>query len=374
MQSVYLISGEHSGDSHGADLIASFSQIGAEVDVHGLGGPKMNALAPKVRDWVDDAAVVGFVEVLKHYSWFKKQFQKSLEEIQLLQPDAVVFIDYPGFNLRLAKALYESGFKGKLIYYISPQVWAWNKKRIPKMAKWLDRMLCLFPFEKSIFEEAGLPTELVGHPLVEELAEAGEAIQREESLIGMFPGSREREIERLFPVMLATAKKVEEQHPDWRFAVPVASSRFIDRVTAMRDAAGFDESNFAIQLGGSRELMQRAQCGIVASGTATLEAAYFGLPYSLIYKVAWPTYFMGRILIKLKFIGIVNILADRELVHEFIQADAEPCALADELIHFMLDAEYREKVSKELLQTAQLLGEPGASNRAARAIAKEIGG
>ncbi len=368
MQSVYLVSGEHSGDSHGADLVASMLEQRPELSIHGLGGPKMKAVAPQVRDWVDDAAVVGFVEVLKHYSWFKQQFRETLEEIQLLKPAAVVFIDYPGFNLRLAKALHESGFEGKLIYYISPQVWAWNKKRIPRMAKWLDRMLCLFPFEREIFENAGLPSRVVGHPIVEELVVADKPIEREKGLVGMFPGSREREIERLFPVMLATAKKVQEQHPDWRYVVPVASERFMQRVTEMRDQAGFDDETFSVQLGGSRELMQRAWCGLVASGTATLEAAYFGLPYSLIYKVAWPTYFLGRLLIKVKFIGIVNILAGKEVVHEFIQADAEPCALSDEIIHFMVDEAYHEQIRESLLETASKLGEPGASRRAAAEV------
>jgi len=371
--SIYLIAGEVSGDTHGAELMHALKDAIPDVSLLGTGGPEMSAASDgATRDWVEDAAVMGIWEVLKHYSWFKQQFDLMLKEVIEAKPDALVLIDYPGFNLRMAKAVREALPKTKIIYYISPQVWAWNKGRIPKMAELLDQMICIFPFEKPIFEEAGLATEFVGHPLVDELIDKKIAVERDPKLVGLFPGSREREVARLFPVMLETARRLKSEHPTLRFQAPAASEKLATQMRALLEKAKLPEDLVLITAGDSHALMQSASCGVIASGTATLEAAYYGLPYCLMYRIAWPTYFIGKMLIKVDYIGLVNILAGKQVVEEFIQGDADPCHIQHALDKFLADSEFTKKVQTELAETASKLGDPGCHQRAAKTIAKVL--
>jgi lipid-A-disaccharide synthase len=321
----------------------------------------------ELRDWVEDAAVMGFVEVIKRYGWFKERFAEMLAEVRRVQPKVLLLVDYPGFNLRFAEAVKKELPETKIVYYISPQVWAWNRKRIPKMARLLDEMLCLFPFEKPIFEQAGLKTTFVGHPLVDELEEERISVSREHDLVALLPGSREREVSRLFPMMLESARLLSQQHPGLRFQAPAASPKLGTRMHQMAQESGL-EKIVHITAGGAHELMQRAGCGVVASGTATLEAACFGLPYCLVYKMAWPTYLLGRLLVKIRFIGLINILADRLLATELIQHEANPKRVSAILDGFIRNPASRENLSRELLLAAALLGGPGAHRRAAEAV------
>lgn len=336
----------------------------------GVGGPEMHAVSEgDVHDWVEDAAVMGIWEVLKHYKWFKQRFHEMLDDVVALKPDALVLIDYPGFNLRFAKAVREKLPNIKIAYYISPQVWAWNKGRIPKMAELLDLMLCIFPFERDIFESAGLKTEFVGHPLVDELEEKMEDVTRQADLIGLFPGSREREVDRLFPLMVETARRMHSHYPEWRYEAAAASPKLESRMREIIDAGKLpDQHMITLKQGNSHSLMQRATCGVVASGTATLEAAALGLPYCLVYKLAWPTWMMGKLLVKVKWIGLVNILAGEKVVEELIQSNADPCQLENLLQGLMIDPDARMRLQRRLLNTAAKLGEPGAHDRAADAI------
>lgn len=371
-KSIYIVSGEVSGDTHGAFLMESLLGQVPGVTFHGAGGPAMRAVGGEgVTDWVEDAAVMGIWEVLKHYKWFKRRFDEMLNEVVQLRPDVLILIDYPGFNLRLAHAVKEKLPDTRIVYYISPQVWAWNKGRIPKMAKTLDLMLCIFPFEQEIFQSAGLRTVFTGHPLVDELEEKREQVEREPSLIGLFPGSREREVERLFPLMVETARRIHSHHPEVKFEAAAASEKLAGRMRAMMDAAKLPVDNvISLHTGTSHSLMQRATCGVVASGTATLEAAALGLPYCLVYKVAWPTWVLGKMLVKVDFIGLVNILAGEQVVVELIQSDADPCQLENNLTQLLVDAPEREKLRAKLLETAAKLGEPGAHERAAAEVAQ----
>ncbi|MCP5535327.1 MAG: lipid-A-disaccharide synthase [Akkermansiaceae bacterium] len=367
-----MVSGEVSGDTHGACLMESLRSQVPDVVFHGAGGPLMKGVGGDgITDWVEDAAVMGIWEVLKHYKWFKQRFTEMLDEVVQLKPDVLILIDYPGFNLRLAHAVKEKLAATRIIYYISPQVWAWNKGRIPKMAETLDLMLCIFPFEKEIFESAGLPTVFTGHPLVDELEEKREDLPREQNLIGLFPGSREREVERLFPMMVETARRMHSHHPEWRFEAAAASEKLEKRMRKIIEAGKLpDAAVITLQTGTSHSLMQRATCGVVASGTATLEAAALGLPYCLVYKISWPTWVIGKMLVKVDYIGLVNILAGEKVVEELIQGDAEPCQLENNLSQLMTDTGAREKLRAKLIDTASMLGEPGAHERAAAEVAK----
>lgn len=371
-RSIYIISGEVSGDMHGACLLSALAEKQPEVSFHGAGGPEMRAVGGDgIRDWVEQAAVMGFWEVAKHYRWFKQQFDEMLAEIVELNPEVLVLIDYPGFNLRFAYAVRERLPDIKIAYYISPQVWAWHKGRIPKMVEALDLMMCIFPFEQPIFQDAGLRTVFTGHPLVDQLAEKKEDTPRAEDLIGLFPGSREREIASLFPLMVETARRMHTSHPELRFEASAASDKLAAQMQGIIDAGGLSAPDvITLRTGTSQSLMQRATCGVVASGTATLEAAVLGMPYCLVYKVAWPTWVIGSLLVKIKFIGIVNILAGEKVVEELIQGNAQPEQVEKLLTELMYDLPAREALRSRLLETGSKLGEPGAHERAAAEVAQ----
>lgn len=367
---LYVIAGEKSGDTHGAGMLQALLSLQPGLRLHGVGGPEMKSISTgSVRDWIEDAAVMGLWEVLKRYGWFKARFDEMLAEIISLKPDALVLIDYPGFNLRFAEAVRKALPDTKIIYYISPQVWAWNKGRLPKMARLLDEMLCLFPFEKPIFEGAGLKTTFVGHPLVDELESERTGEARDPGLVALLPGSREREVARLFPVMLEAARRLHLKRPETRFEACGATTKLTARMREMVEAARLGDL-VQVRDGGAHGLMQRAACGVVASGTATLEAASLGLAYCLVYKVSWPTYLAAKLLVKIEHIGLINILAGRRVVEEFIQSEADPLHVEQSLSRFLSDDRHREEVRRTLLATASQLGRPGAHLRAADAISR----
>ena len=369
-KSVYVVAGEVSGDTHGAELIKALREEAGEVEIRGLGGPLMaRETRGGISDWVDEAAVVGVWEVLRRYGWFKERFDEVLAEISEWKPNVLLLIDYPGFNLRLAKQVSEHLPETKIVHYVAPQVWAWNRKRIPQIAKTHDLMLCFFPFEVPLFEEAGLRSRCPGHPLVDELEEKRVKIDREANLVGLFPGSRTKEVSRLFPMMLESAERLLLKNPEIRFIAAAAGEKVARVMEIALAESKLPDGYVEIQTGRSQFLMQSVTCGVVASGTATLEAAYYGMPYCLVYRVAWPTYLMARQLIKLPYIGLINILAGRELVPEYIQNDANAYEVANWLGRHLRDPDLRETLSKELLQAASRLGEPGVHHRAAHEIA-----
>jgi lipid-A-disaccharide synthase len=361
---IWIVAGEASGDARAAELMRAVHALDPDLEFVGAGGPKMRLHAGEpFDDWIAEAGVLGLWDVLKHYGYFRAKFHAMLNDIARVRPDAVLLVDYPGFNLRLAKALRKRLPALRIFYYVSPQVWAWNRGRIPKMAKWLDLMLCIFPFEKPLYEESGLRTEFVGHPIVEQMAGDRMPVERDPNLLGLFPGSREREVRRIFPTMIEAAKRVAIARPDVRFEASAASEA---HAIQMRGIAG--DFPIEIRTGTAHELMQRAGTGIVCSGTATLEAACFGLPYALVYKTAWLTFEVGKRLVKISYLGIINILAGRTVVREFIQDAATPSALADESLRLLNNPVEREKLSTELAAVVATLHGEGAGGRAARAV------
>lgn len=367
---LYFVAGEASGDAHGSAVMTALRETQPDLRFSGRGGPKMQEIAGGAfTNWSEAAAVVGLWEVVRRYGYFRQQFRATLAEILTAQPDAVVLIDYPGFNLRLARALRQKQFPRKIIYYISPQVWAWNRARIPRMAQWLDLMLCIFPFEAELYNRSGLRTVFVGHPMVQNLGSRRTHGAREEDLVGLFPGSRLREVRKIFPVLLATAKIMADARPELRFEVAAASEVLAAEIRAM--SAGTD--NIVVTTGGAAQLMQRAIVGAVASGTATLEAAFFRLPFALVYKVSWLTYAAARLVVKVKFLGMPNVLAGREIVPEFIQHRAQPQKIAGALLGLLDNEKARAFVVAEFDQIIAQLGEDGASKKAAEVIVDELG-
>jgi len=377
LKTIYFLAGEASADNHGAALMRALRHANADMRFIGRGGPQMKAVAGRdFQNWIEQSGVLGLWEVIKHYGYFRKQFDETLREIETSKPDAAVLIDYPGFNLRLARALRKKLPTQKIIYYISPQVWAWNRGRIKKMARWLDLMLCIFPFEADLYNESGLRTIFVGHPMIERLRERKTEVQQDSNLIGLFPGSRAREVRKIFPILIETAHELRQSKPNLRFEVAALSEELAGEMKKMlgsqdRHLRG-RSGGFEIKIDQTAEIMQRAFVGIIASGSATLEAAYFRMPFALIYKVAWPTYLAGRLLVKVKYLGMPNVLANKEIIPEFIQHRARPHDLATAVARLLDDPNARQQMIWEFDKIAAQLGESGASERAAKATIAEI--
>ena len=425
---IYFVAGEVSADNHGAALLRSLRELDPGLKFIGRGGPQMQEIAgDQFKNWIGDAAVLGLWEVLRKYGYFREQFRETIKEILESKPDAVVLIDYPGFNLRLARALRRKSRKlsgQRIIYYISPQVWAWNRGRIKRMARCIDLVLCIFPFEADLYNESGLRAVFVGHPMIERLQASNLDGERDPNLVGLFPGSRLREVRKMLPVMIETARVLLQFNPILRFQVAAASdelaremsqilnsdlhplpspkvgetrqaSNELQRMSAIERVRGEALQNsqvIQIKTGETAALMQRAFVGIVASGSATLEAAYFRMPFVLIYKVAVPTYLAARLVVNVKYLGMPNLLAGKEVVPEFIQHRAKPAAIAKAVQLLLEHARARERMVSEFdaivgkLQGAavsspsgrsaerpSLMGKSGASQRAAQVIVEEIG-
>jgi lipid-A-disaccharide synthase len=367
---IYIIAGEASGDAHGAVLMREMARLVPDLQFFGAGGPEMRLIAgDHFMDWTQEA-VVGLWDVLVKYPYFRKEFYRMYREIRQLKPDTVIFVDYPGLNLRLAQYLRRNQFAGKLIYYISPQVWAWNRSRIPRMAAFLDLMICIFPFEKTLYEASGLRTEFVGHPMVEELDRHRISEPRDPKLVALLPGSRNREIRRIFPVMLEAAELLRRKDAAIHVEASAASEtgRELMRKLSCKASLG----DIPVGLKNAYELMQRASVGMVASGTATLESSFFLLPFVLVYKVSWFSYVPGRLLIRVNHLGMPNILAGKEIIPEFIQRNAVPDRIADVVWNLYDDPIRRANMVGEMHRVIGLLGEKGAGRRAAEAVVREL--
>src|SRR5947208_12997013 len=368
---VYFVAGECSGDDHGAALLKALRARVPEMRFAGRGGPKMRALAGgKFRDWIDDTAVVGLWEVIRRYPFFRKQFQATISEIEAVKPRAVVLIDYPGFNLRLAHALHMKFPELTIIYYISPQVWAWNRRRVSQMAQSIDLMLCIFPFEPELYQASGLRAIFVGHPMTSVILSGNAVPPRDDKLVGLFPGSREREVKKIFPIMRQAALELSQQDHDLRFVVSAASEPLAELIRA--DLCKHATGKFSIVTGDARSVMARVNVGMVASGTATLEAALSELPFVLIYRVAWLTYLAARLVVKVKYLGMPNVLANRAIVPEFIQHKAQPRAIAAAMARLRTDKTERKRMLTDFACVAQKLGRGEASVNAAEAIVTEL--
>ncbi len=364
---IFMVAGEKSGDKQGALLIRELLARRPDIEIVGLGGSQMHALAPGIEDWTEQAAVIGIVEVLKHARFFLDRLKGMAERIEREQPEGLVLIDYPGFNQRLAERVHQSCPRTKIAYFIAPMVWAWHKSRIPKLARVLDLMMCTFPFEKPLFEDAGLRTEFVGHPLVDDILATRQTNVREQGLIGLFPGSRRREIERHFPVFLELVERLHTLHPEWRFETSASSEKLAALMRDMAEKAGVPAERINICPGSYHGLMDRAEAALVTSGTATLEAALHELPFALVYKVAWGTYLMGRLLLTIKYIGMVNILVDKPVTRELIQQDFNVDNCIAELERLTTEPSRSQQLAG-MKESIDRLGHGGAAAKAAEAV------
>jgi lipid-A-disaccharide synthase len=377
MPKLMIVAGEVSGDMHAARLIAALRQCCPDLSISGIAGDACAAEGVHVYYHVKDMAVMGLTEVLRRYGFFRRVLNEMRAWARKERPTAALLVDYPGFNLRLAATLHAMGIK--VIYYICPQVWAWHRSRIPAMARIVDRLITIFPFEPALFEAAGLRTTFAGHPLIDATAAARAAAPCDlpwagSRRIALLPGSRMQEINRILPVMWQAAALLDRTTPDACFIIAAPSSREVALLEQVLGKLRDGPRHIQVVAGQTREVLRQARAALVASGTATLEAALMECPLAVVYKVTPLTYQLAKRLIRVPHIGMVNIVAGREVCPEFIQRAATPSALA-EVLQTLSDATpTRQRMLDDLIDVRERLGEGNAHERAAAIVAEELNG
>jgi len=371
-----IVAGEASGDLHAANFVKAAKALRPGLSFYGIGGPKMRAVGVETVHDASELAVVGLIEPLLQYRRLSAVLKHMQELVCRDRPDLLVLTDYPGFNLRLARAAKACGVK--VLFYVSPQVWAWRQGRVKSIGESIDMMAVIFPFETRFYEEHGVPVRYVGHPLVDEVRTSmgrEEAIARfgldpAKRTVGLFPGSRRGEIKRLLPVILESAKIIKQTYPNTQFILPIASSLSRELLQPCLDAV---EVEVILVEGQGYDVAQTCDAIITASGTATLEIAMLGVPMAITYKVAWLTYAIVSRMLKIDYIGLANIVAGEEVAKEFVQNRARPAAIAAEIGHILDDPGYAARMKSKLAQVREKLGEGGGSERLARLAIEMLG-
>lgn len=376
---IMICAGEVSGDLYAANIMQVIKRELGDAysfEFFGIGGDKMVAEGAEIIAHVSQTGVMGLWEVLKRARFFTKLKKQLQSMIDARKPDVLFTIDYPGMNMRLAEYAHNKGIK--TIHFICPQVWAWHQERIPKIARIFDHLITIFPFEPKLFDGLDLDCHFLGHPMVDVI----EATKREPSpklpwssgcRIALFPGSRRNEIARLLPDILKAATLVEAEVGECSFIIPTPTEQ-IDRLVRSELAkCKIVPKNLVLCSGNSRHVLQQSRAAIIKSGTSTLEAALMACPHIVIYKVSKLTEIIARRLIKgVKNVGIVNIVADKEITPELLQDAVSPERMAAELVPLIKEGNAREEQLKELQKVCELLGSEGAICRAGKFIADKI--
>lgn len=365
-----IVSGEASGDLHGGALAEALFSRKRPVEIVGFGGKAMRAAGVDVRFDIKKLGIVGIIEV---FFQFRVLFEAYRTAVRLLEDavDLLVLIDFSGFNLRIAKAANRLGIP--VVYYVSPQVWAWRSGRVKTIAKRVDKMLVILPFEKPVYDAARVPCEFVGHPLLDEFererrkqpSTTDEKPVEKTPVIALLPGSRSREVVSLLPDMLAGVEKLLPEFPALQVLIPVANSLSDDLIPRLTASVPFPVT---LIKGTVYDALLKADVAVVASGTATLQGALAGTPMVVVYKVSWLSYGLAKLLVRIKWVSMVNIVAGKTMVSELIQSDCTPEAIAKEVGRLLRDDNAREAMRRDLSKVAERLGKPGASERAAAAI------
>ncbi|MDP2652638.1 MAG: lipid-A-disaccharide synthase [Candidatus Omnitrophota bacterium] len=366
---IFIIAGEASGDIHAAHLVAALKALSPDIRASGLGGRTMKDGGVELFEDLTRFAVVGFVEVLKHYGEFRRIFDDFLRKAEKVRPDCVILVDYPGFNLRMARELKKRGIP--VVYYISPQVWAWKENRVRLMKEFTDLILVLFRFEKDFYAKHGVPVEWVGHPLIDQLPRPRAEVNRASPVFGLLPGSRHKEVQNLLPPMLKAARLIRDQIPSAKFTVlkagTIPQKMIEDLVLDLPFKVDIVRENV-------HDALNRCDACLVASGTATLETAVLNKPMIVVYRTAVLTWVLARLLIKIPCIGLVNVVAGEKIVPECIQFQATGPAIARELLALWNDETRFKTIKSRLEDVRASLGPPGASARAAQAVLKLLSG
>ena len=365
-----IIAGEASGDLHGAGLIRELKKLNSAIEIFGIGGDRMISAGMNAQYHIKQMAFLGFIEVLRHLPFITKVRKELIKKIENEKINTVVLIDYPGFNLNIAKKLH--AFGKKIIYYIAPQVWAWGTGRIKKIKQLVNKMLVVFPFEEEMYKNAGVNVEYVGHPLVESIENY--SLMSKETLFSklnletgkeillILPGSRKHEIRKIFPECIAAAEKLSK---NFNLQTVVACAENIDE-KIFRSLAS--ETNYKIVKGYTYDLLKHSLFGIIKSGTSTLEAGYFQLPFIVVYSTSFMTYWLGKKVVNISNIAMANILLKETVVDELIQKDANRINIYDKCAALLSDNGKYDSLRQKLGELKEKLGGLGASQKAAASI------
>ena len=363
---IFIIAGESSGDLHGANLVREIKKLLPDSAIHGIGGDRMKDQGVKLLFHCKDLAVVGLVEILASLRPIIRAVRETKKWLMRERPDLLILIDYPEFNLMMAKSAKRAGIP--VFYYISPQIWAWREGRIKKIRSRVDKMAVILPFEKEFYKRHGMDVEFVGHPLLD-IVKA--TYKREDFLkklgldpnrpaIGILPGSRHGEISRLMPIMAETAHKIRSKRPDAQFLIPLAPDIEQHNLDLPK------ELDIKITKGCNYDTIAACNVILAASGTVTLEAGLLGIPSVVTYKISPLTQRLARLLIKVKYVSLVNIIANKEVFPEFIQDKARPESMAQAVLD-LLRPQRAQQIRYELDKVRKRLGESGVASRAAKA-------
>ncbi len=371
-----LVAGEASGDLHGATLASALSALAPGVRIAGMGGERMAAAGVRLLRRVERVTVVGGTEAFGRLPALWSAFKALQSQLKYRRPRVLVLIDFPEFNMRLARVARRLGVP--VVYFVAPQLWAWRPRRIQAMARDVSRVLAIFPFEVGLYQEAGVPVEFVGHPVLDVLPEFDRDAARQglaadgETLVGLLPGSRDAEVRRHLPVLLGAAQRIRARRPGTRFALPVAGTIPPGGIAEAVRASGL---SVEVLPGEAYRVMAAADLLLVASGTATLEAACYGAPMVVLYRLSALSHAIARRLVRgVSHISLPNIIAGREIVRELIQDEATPAAVAAAGLDLLENEVTRAAQRAALLEVRSRLGEAGAGERAARAVLRERDG
>lgn len=367
----YIISGEASGDLHGSNLIAAIKRKDPKAKFRAWGGDLMKKQGATLVKHYRDLAFMGFVEVLLHLRIILSNMSFCKKDILKFAPDALVLIDYPGFNIKIAKFAHKHNIK--VYYYISPQVWAWKKRRVHTLKKVVDKMLVILPFEKDFYNEYNVDAQYVGHPLLDSISKTKQTsklsftrqnkLNGKKEIIALLPGSRKQEVSRMLKVML----KVVDQFPNYQFVVGCAPSLPLSYYKSI-----IGDANVRLVVNKTYQLLQVSSAAVVTSGTATLETALFYVPEVICYKGNPISYLIAKNLIKVKYICLVNLIMDRPVVKELIQNDLTPDNIADELRLLLTNHKRQRQLLDDYEELRMILGNAGASKNAASIIVSDI--
>jgi lipid-A-disaccharide synthase len=368
---VLLVAGEVSGDLQGSYLVEAIHRIDPDIQFFGVGGEGLKRAGMRLLEHSQSLSVVGITEVFVKLRSILKALRTLKRSLEREKPDLVILIDFPDFNLRLARIAHRKGIP--ILYYISPQVWAWRPGRVKLIARLVKKMVVFFPFEVPLYEAAGVDVEWVGHPLLDivkptlskEKAFQQFGLDPGRRTVGLLPGSRVHEIERLLPSLLASAERLEKEIPDLQFVIPLAPG--ISRATLLSQMTPISAPVKVVE-GFTYDVMNLCEILITASGTATLEGAILGKPMIIIYKVSFPSYWIGRALVRVNHIGLANLVAEKEIALELIQKDVNPQRIVEEAFRILKDPLVSRKITESMDEVRHRLGEPGAAERAARIV------
>jgi len=356
----YIITGEPSGDLHASNLVEEFKKCNNELEFRAWGGERLLAQGVELAKHIKETAFMGLLDVLKNLGAIKENLNYCKKDILKYKPDALILVDYPGFNLKIASFAKEQGIK--VFYYISPKVWAWNKSRVAKLKKYVDELLVIFPFEVDFYQKYGMKVTYVGNPLLDEIGKGNFSFSysTEKPIIALLPGSRKQEIESILPKMLT----VVNTYPNHQFVI-AATNNFSKQYYQ----SFIKENNIKLVFDETYGLLSNATAALVTSGTATLETALFKVPQVVCYKTNWLTYFLAKNLIKIKYLSLVNILMDKLVVKELIQKELNKNSIKEELDILLND---NKEILTDYDKLIELLNKKGASKNAAQFILKSI--